>query len=535
MLTLQGVAYTDPNKDVLFSNISLTVNRHSKIAVTGNNGTGKSTLLKIIAGRLQPSAGTVKAGTIPYYIPQIVGQFNNYTVAQALGINGKLTALTEVINGNVTETNLAIIGDDWMVEERCREAFAHWQLSSIQLNQKMDALSGGQKTKVFLAGILINQRELVLLDEPSNHLDAGSRNMLYDYIQTTNHTLVVVSHDRALLNLLSPIYELDKDGITAYGGNYDFYAEQKRVESAALNEDLRSKEKELRKAKEAERETMERQQKLDARGKKKQEKAGLPTILMNTFRNSAEKSTARVKDVHAVKIDAITKDLSELRAVLPGIDKMKMGFDDSGLHKGKVLVSAKGINISYDDTPLWNEGLSFDITSGERIAIKGRNGSGKTTLIKLVLGELKPQAGTLTRADTPAIYIDQDYCLIDNTLNVYQQAQQFNTGALQEHEVKIRLTRFLFTKSSWHKPCSALSGGEKMRLMLCCLTITAQAPGIIVLDEPANNLDMQNVEILTAAINNYDGTLLIVSHDQFFLEQARVSRIIDLGADSTLK
>ena len=392
----------------------------------------------------------------------------------------------------------------------------------------METLSGGQKTKVFLAGIIIHRPEIVLLDEPTNHLDTPGRSILYDYIRSTKNTLVVVSHDRTLLNLLDTVYELGKRGITVYGGNYDFYAEQKMIESDALSQDLKSKEKAFRKAKETERESLERQQKLDARGKKKQEKAGLPTISMNTLRNNAEKSTARLKGVHAEKVDAISQELNQLRKELPDVDKMKMDFDNSALHNGKVLITARDVNFGYDDRLLWIPSLNFQIRSGERIALKGLNGSGKTTLIKMILGELQPLSGTIDKAGVKAIYIDQDYSFIENNLHVYEQAQQFNSGALQEHEIKIRLNRFLFTEAYWDKPCKALSGGEKMRLILCCLTISNQAPDLIILDEPTNNLDIQNIEILTAAINEYRGTLLVVSHDEYFLKEIEVERTIDL-------
>jgi len=529
MLILQDIAYSHPNKDKLFDNVNFTVSRQDKIALVGNNGSGKSTLLKIIAGELFPSAGLVKTSSKPYYVPQLFGQFNDLTIARALRIEAKLNALHEILDGQVTETNLTVLDDDWTIEDRCQEALNYWKLEGLDLTQSMNTLSGGQKTKVFLAGISIHQPEIVLLDEPSNHLDTLGRQLLYDFIQSSSNTLVVVSHDRKLLNLLDPVYELSKRGVTVYGGNYDFYAAQKQVESNALDQDLRSKEKALRKAKAIERETVERKQKLDARGKKKQEKAGVPTIAMNTLRNNAEKSTARIKDVHTEKIGAIAQDLSELRATLPGTDKMKFGFDNAALHKGKILFTAKEINFGYGESLLWKQPLSFQFTSGARIALKGLNGSGKTTLIKIILGELEPKTGAVYRADNRAVYIDQDYSLINNQLKVYEQAQQFNTTALQEHEIKIRLARFLFAKDDWDKSCSALSGGEKMRLMLCCLTIGNQAPDLIILDEPTNNLDIQNIEILTAAINDYDGTLIVISHDEYFLEDIGVGEEVEMG------
>ena len=527
MVILQNISYSHPDKELLFDNINLIVNDRDKISLIGNNGSGKSTLLRIIAKELQPSDGILNIVSKPYYIPQIFGQFDHLTIAQALGIEDKLTALREILNGNVTEENLSLIHDDWTIEERCHDALNYWRLNDLHLSQKLETLSGGQKTKVFLAGISIHQSELVLLDEPSNHLDVGSRQLLYEFIRSTSSTLIVVSHDRKLLRLPDKVCELSKRGITAYGGNYDFYVEQKEIEGNALNQNIQSTEKTLRKAIEKERETLERQQKLDARGKKKQEKAGVAKIMMNTLRNNAEQSTAKLKFVHGEKIDSLSKELQELRSMQPEIDKMKFGFDDSRLHKGKVLFTARDINFSYQD-PLWKNNLSFLMRSGERIALKGSNGSGKTTLIKIILGNLEPTTGTVQRADSKSVYIDQDYSLIENNLNVYEQAEVFNSAALQEHEIKIRLNRFLFGKEDWNKSCAALSGGERMRLMLCCLTIGRKSPDLIIMDEPTNNLDIQNIQILTAAINEYQGTLVVVSHDEQFLEDVRIGREIKL-------
>lgn len=268
MLTLHSVSYTHPNKDLLFTDINLTINNHDKIALIGSNGVGKSTLLKIIAKELEPSGGKINVDAEPYYIPQICGQFNHLSIAQALRIENKLNALNEILNGNISEENFNLLNDDWTLEDRCKDALNYWHLSNLDLFQKMDTLSGGQKTKVFLAGISIHQYELVLLDEPSNHLDIFGRQLLYDYIQSTESTLVIVSHDRKLLNLLDTVCELNSNGIKVYGGDYDFYKEQKQIEINALNQDIQSKEKDLKKAKEKQRETLERQRKLDTRAKK---------------------------------------------------------------------------------------------------------------------------------------------------------------------------------------------------------------------------------------------------------------------------
>lgn len=528
MLVLHNISYTQPSKKLVFANVNLTINEREKTALIGHNGSGKSTLLKIIAKELEPLEGQCVVNVPPYFIPQIYGQYNQLTIAQALKIDAKLNALKAIMNGDASEKNYDLLNDDWMIEERCKDALKHWKLCDLDLSQKMETLSGGQKTKVFLSGISIHQPELILLDEPSNHLDLAARQLLYDFIATTKSTLLVVSHDRKLLNLLNKVAELSKNGISSYGGNYDFYIEQKQLEVQSLNHDLESKEKALRKAKDKERDILERQQKLNSKGKGKQEKAGVARIMMNTLRNNAENSTSKLKGVHAEKIGAIKNELQEIRSVLPDIDKMRVDFDNSALHKGKTLIKAEEINFAYHDHYLWKDSLTFQIKSGERIILNGLNGSGKTTLIKIILGELTPQNGTIYSAKNKTFYIDQDYLLINDHLNVYEQAQRFNISALQEHEIKVRLNRFLFTKDDWDKSCSLLSGGEKMRLILCCLTITSQPPDIIILDEPSNNLDLQSLEILTSAINDYQGALIVVSHDQTFLEKLNITKVIDL-------
>lgn len=534
MLLLQNASYTHPDKTVLFSNLNLVVNPSEKIALIGNNGSGKSTLLAIIAGQQQLSSGSLQSDAKPYYIPQHVGQFDDWTVADALRITEQLKALHAILRGEVTEHNLTVLQDDWTLEERALQSLKDWNLPSVTLTQPMSSLSGGQKTSVFLAGLSLHNPALVLLDEPSNHLDKTRRSILYDWIQHTRSTLMVVSHDRTLLNLLNTTCELTATGIKTYGGNYDFYAAQKQIAKTALEEDIQHQEKEIRKAREKERASIARKQKLDARGKKKQEKAGVAKIMMNTLRNNAENSSARLKTAHAEKMEDLTQELQALRESVPETDRMKFGLENTQLHRGKELLRATGLQYNYSNGPLWRNGLDFNIYSGDRIALQGDNGSGKTTLLRLLLGSLAPESGTLFRAPCTAMYIDQDYSLLQNAATVFAFAQQFNQTGLEEHEIKIRLTRFLFTKADWDKTCYSLSGGERMRLLLCCLGMGAQASDLIILDEPTNNLDIQNIEILTAAISAYQGTVLVVSHDQRFLADIGITRYFHLSQEALL-
>ncbi|WP_431608611.1 ABC-F family ATP-binding cassette domain-containing protein [Chryseobacterium sp. 'Rf worker isolate 10'] len=523
MILLQNISFGFPGGNLLFNHINLTIQSQTKSALVGSNGMGKSTLLKMIADEIQPLEGNINILGDIFYVPQMFGNCNHLTIAESLKIDQKLHALQKITNGEVDEIYFETLNDDWDIEERCQHALEHWGLENFELTQKLEALSGGQKTKVFLAGIQINHPEIIILDEPTNHLDLEGRKLLYDLIDKTNATVVIVSHDRILLNLVDTIFELSNQGVATYGGNYDFYAEQKEVEEEALHNDIHSKERALKKAKEKERETLERKQKLDARGKGKQEKSGVARIMMNTLRNNAEKNSSKLKSIHAEKISGISGDLRDLRSSLKNSEQMKVNFNDSNLHSGKILVAAEHINFNYGKEKLWKENLNLELRSGDRICIKGSNGSGKTTLIKLLLGNFKPSEGKISRAEFNSIYIDQEYSLIDNDSTLYDFVQTFNDSSLQESEVKTLLSRFLFGKDTWDKKCGMLSGGERLRLLLCGLSISNKAPDIIILDEPTNNLDLQNVEILTNSIKGYHGTLLVISHDEVFLDEIEVS------------
>lgn len=527
MFTTNNLGYQHPNKDVLFSGIQITLQKHDKVSLIGNNGVGKSTLLRVLAGELASSEGSVDINCSRYYVPQILGQYNHLTISQVWGVDKKLASLKAILEGSVSVEDFEILNEDWEIEERCQTILKRWALPS--LFTPLAELSGGQKMKVFLGGIELHEPEMVLMDEPTNHLDANSRQFVYDWLTHTQCTVLVVSHDRKLLNLVNKTMEMTKTGMNAYGGNFYFYSEQKERELEALNHEIHSAEKALRKAKEKERETKERQQKLDARGQKKQAKAGMPRILMGMMQNKAESTASVLKKVHNEKVGALSDEIVGLRTKVADKEKMALKFAEAGLHKGKVLFKAEGVNFTYENAHyLWHEALEIEIRSGERVAIKGGNGSGKSTLLQIMLGQLKPTIGQVTLAAKDILYLDQDCSILNPEFSVYEQVSVFCRNLLPEHEVKMGLDRFLFGKEDWAKKCSSLSGGERMRLVLCGMGIAKVLPEMLVLDEPSNNLDLKNLEILTTALRQFKGTLLVVSHDETFLEEIGISREICL-------
>lgn len=530
-INLANISYIHPDLEPLFSNITFSVEDGEKIALIGKNGSGKSTLLKIVAGLIWPTDGEINTATTPYYIPQHFGQYEDYTIAQALGVAEKLNALHKILSGEIESRHYDLLNDEWDIEERIEYALDYWKLSQFKADHKFSSMSGGEKTRTFLAGIHIHKPEIILMDEPTNHLDFTGRELLYNYIEESRDTMILVSHDRTLLNLLDTTIELDRKGVTRYGGNYDLYKEIKDSYTESLINKIEDKQKELRVAKKVAREAIERKEKQDARGKKKQIKGGVPRIMMNTIRNRAESSNAKLKNTHGDKLSDISQELSKLRKEVPDASKIKISFENSLLHKGKTLIKAEEVNFHYGDSgDLWEEALSFRIESGERIAIKGDNGSGKSTLIKILLHELEPTSGEIFRADFTHLYADQQYSIIDNSLTLLEQVEKHNNSGAKEHEIRTLLNRFLFSKERWDIKCGKLSGGEKMRLIFCTLAVSTNTPDVIILDEPTNNLDIESLEIITSALQEYEGTLIVVSHDKYFLNEIGVEKELEFGA-----
>lgn len=541
-ISIQQISYIHPDKEVLFSDLNFAISKGQKLGLVGNNGCGKSTLLQIIAGQRSPSSGVIVRPDDLYYIPQHFGQYDLLTIAQALQIDHKQEALHAILAGDASIENFTILNDDWNIEERSMAALDSWGLGQFTLSYPMNLLSGGEKTRVFLAGMDIHNPSVILMDEPTNHLDSSGRQRLYDWVQKWRSTLLIVSHDRTILNLLPEICELEKHQLTYYGGNYEFYKEQKNIMQQALLERIEEKDKALRLARKVARETAERREKQNVRGEKANMKKGVPRIVLNSLQSKSEKSTAKLNNAHQEKAGKLTDERNQLKSSLPSTAALKTDFNSSSLHSGKILVTAEKINFSYHqmdnkeslntsgtDNPeqfLWKTPLSFQIKSGERLCVKGLNGSGKTTLLKLITGQLQTQTGTLTRADFTYVYLNQEYSIIDDRNSVLEQAYAFNSRNLPEHEIKIILNRFLFPASEWDKSCRKLSGGEKMRLAFCCLMISNNTPDMFILDEPTNNLDIQSIEIITATIKNYTGTVIAISHDDYFIKEIGIDQPI---------
>jgi len=528
-IKLNNISYSHTNKENLFSNLSFAIS-HNKIALIGDNGTGKSTLLKIIAGELNIDAGSiVREGSLVYF-PQDFSIYNNKTVAEVLSVKEKLSSLEKILSGISNQNDYEILNDEWDLPERINEIFREAKLSDIALDRKFDTLSGGEKSRLLFASLLLNKPDFALLDEPTNHLDRESRTLLYSLIKNYKRGLLVVSHDRELLNLMNEINELSSKGIRSYGGNYDFYKEQKEIETEAAQNTYEALNQQYIKSVKEKTAALEKQAKRSAAGKKKMEAGGIPKIAKNYLQDSSMKTLSRLKKSHLQKTDEIETKLSGAKENLEKPNAINIDLNSKDIPSQKMILEVKDLNFRFENTGnfLWKDNINFVISGAERWGIAGTNGSGKSVLLKLILGKLRPSAGEIKLYSRNSAFLDQDVEILDNELSIYENLKNYSAKLseekIPEHELRIRLARFLFRGEDAFKKVNLLSGGEKIRAGLACIMAPGNSPDLLVLDEPSNNLDLKSIMELTDTLNSYKGAMLIVSHDKQFLNEIQISK-----------
>jgi len=312
LLLAEEVSWRTPAGDTVLDRVSLALHRE-KTGLVGANGSGKTTLLRILTGSLAPAGGRVRRAGSVALLPQDFQPMQEQTVACALGMREKLEALGRLTAGHGSDADLAVLDDDWALEERIAAELSRLGLSGIGLDRPLASLSGGETTRVVLASLFLRRPDLLLLDEPTNNLDRDSRQALRAALADWPGGLVVVSHDRALLRLMNRMVELTPKGPKSYGGNYDLYVVQRDAEAQAAREQLAAAAKELRRVRRDAQAARERQDRRNGRGAREREKGGMPTILLDAMRQKSQKTTARLATTHEDRVAGAQDALAEAR------------------------------------------------------------------------------------------------------------------------------------------------------------------------------------------------------------------------------
>ncbi|WP_042431765.1 ABC-F family ATP-binding cassette domain-containing protein [Streptacidiphilus anmyonensis] len=527
-VVVTGLHYAWPDGTPVLDGLDLAVGV-GRTGLIGRNGSGKSTLLRLVAGDLAPDDGQVRVRGTLGYLPQHLPLDVQLPVDAALGIAGPRRALRAVERGEVTEENYAAVGDQWDVEERALAELDRLGLGHLGLDRRLAELSGGEAVLLGLAGQLLRRPDVLLLDEPTNNLDSGARERLYRAVTEFRGTLVVVSHDRALLDLVDSVAELREGGVTWFGGNFTAYEEALAVAQEAAQRDVRVAESDLRRQR---RELVDTQVKLARRkryGQKMFDSKREPKIVMNSRKRAAEQSAGRLRNEHEEKVRLARERLSEAELAVRDDDEIRVDLPATEVPAGRTVLELRDLLPLYADPEGEGSRLRLELRGPERVALVGANGSGKTTLLRTIVGELEPVAGEVHRP-VPLRYLPQRLDLLDEEASIVANAARFAPQA-SENALRARLARFLFRGARAEQPVGTLSGGERFRATLAALLLAEPAPQLLLLDEPTNNLDLAGVRQLTTALSGYRGALIVVSHDQRFLAELGIDREVRLNAD----
>ena len=522
-ITLDSVRAATPDGRVLFDNLNLSIGAE-RIGLVGRNGVGKSTLLSLIAGTRAPASGSVSRAGVVGVLPQLHAPPPGARLAELLGVGPAWDRLCRIEAEEGTEEDLAEA--DWSLPGAIAAALAEVGLSRWDASHPAEALSGGQMTRAALGCLLLAAPDVILLDEPTNNLDAAARALLGDVLRRWKGGAVVVSHDRVLLRGMDRIVELTSLGMTSHGGDYDLYAERKAQAVAAAEHDLEAAERQVRQVAREAQVARERKARRDAAGRKFAAKGSEPKILLGAQAERAENSGAREGRL----ADRAAQDAAQAREAADArVERLRrLAFDlpSCGLPTGRVVLDFEGVAFAYPDGPPVLRGLEFRLAGPERVAITGGNGAGKSTLIRLATGALTPTAGTVMRGVSAAL-LDQRAAILDEDQTILENFRRLNRAA-DQNAAHAALARFLFRNVAAHQAVATLSGGERLRAALACVLMAADPPQLLILDEPSNHLDLDSIQAVESALAGYDGALLIASHDEDFLEAIGVERRVVL-------
>jgi ATPase subunit of ABC transporter with duplicated ATPase domains len=524
VIVCSGLSFAWPDATEVFSGLSLAIGP-GRSGLIGLNGSGKSTLLRLIAGDLRPARGSVGVTGELGYVPQNVTLTPGARVDDVLGIKTIRTALNAIEAGDASPENFALVGADWDVEERAGATLSRLGLGHVPLERPIGELSGGEAVLLSLAAQILRRPGVLLLDEPTNNLDLEARRRLYDAVGSWKGALIMVSHDRELLELVDQIGELRAGEVRWYSGTLTDYEQAVALEQDAAEREVRAAESDVRRQR---RELVETRTKLDRRvryGQKMQDTRRVPKIIAHERKRQAQVSAGKLRNTQIERLDDARKRLETAEEAVRDDGEIRVDLPETAVPAGRTVLTLSAVELRYGAR------VGLAVRGPERIALTGRNGAGKTTLLRTIVGEIPPVAGEAALA-VPARYLPQRLDLLDPGLTVAQNVAR-RAPAATENQIRARLARFLFRGRRADQLAGTLSGGELFRATLASLLLAQPPPQLLMLDEPTNSLDMASVRQLSGALLSYPGALIVASHDAAFLPDLGLTRWLRLDGELT--
>ena len=504
ILLAENLAYEISADRTLFKKVNVSIEDKHRIALVGSNGVGKSTLLKIFAGQIPPTTGSVKSNGVICYLPQI-------------------STIQESIKADTVFNFLNSICDEWWkVGDILEKKFS----TSLDLSLSLTNLSGGELTKLFLAVGLSQEPNLLLLDEPTNHMDLFALESLSSFLNDFKGALVIVSHKPFFLDRVTDItWELTPEGMNVYGGNFSLYRDQKDTEAQVALRNHEVARKELKRTKNQAFKEEQRAAQSHGRGRQNFLSGSISKLEAGNLKGKAQVSGGTAKKKHETAVAKAAQRLQETKVKTTKSTNIQI---QEKSYKSRKLIDIQGANLNIGNR-LLIENIQLHISSGDRVALSGGNGLGKSSLVKAILGcnsAVLELGEVLLAPNIKAVYLDQTYELINRDQTILENMQAVNSN-LNYQLLRQQLGHFLFKNDDVNKSASVLSGGELARLAIAIISISEI--DLLILDEPTNNLDIETVDQMVEGINEFKGALWVISHDLDFLSRININKAFHLS------
>ena len=507
---LHQVTCQFPTGDTLFGPLNLTL-EPSLCALVGRNGSGKTRLLRLLAGLDEPASGHIERFGSHAWVAQQHVISPQTTLAELLGYDAIFTARKRIDSGDYQPDDLELLDGHWDVAERLREAFINAKLPPFDPDKPAGELSGGERIRALLCGAFTAEADFMLLDEPTNHLDRQGRAWFNDQLSRYQGGVLVASHDRELLAQVPRILELSSGGLRSYGGNYADFQTQRNAEQQAARAALEHAATERKRTRVRMQKEHDDSQRRSAKTLRTVDTLNIASFERVKYKGAAKERIGSWKKQHSEQNEALNAAVNKARERVEEDNPVMFTLPGSQIPEGKQVLVLEDLVLPHVPVPP----LNWRMDGPMRVALKGPNGCGKSTLLKILLGEIAPRSGTC-KVSVSCAYLDQHLSRLDLSQSVMTHLNLGHTP-LEEGVLRTRLAQLQLGADKVSLPLAELSGGERLKAALACVLWRAEATQLLLLDEPTNHLDLASVQAIEAALANFPGALLVVSHDEAFL------------------